>query len=291
MEIKSILITGCSGLIGRKIAEVALKKGYKVSGIDRAPCTVQGVKFIQGDICDGEKMMKSIANVDAVIHLAAVTSNVEFEKDLKPCYKVNVDGFLNVIEAARRNGCRRFVYASSAAIYQNDFSEDTLIDIQTQQSSYAKTKMINEMVASSYEHVHGMRTIGLRYFNVYGNGENEKGDYASVITKFINDKKAGKPLIVYGDGKQARDMINVQDAAEITLKLMEEGTERIYNVGTGEARTYREIAEWIDKKNVKYVKNPLSTYQYLTKADTRRLRGAIGSYKFVDTKEWIEGQL
>lgn len=287
MKINKIVVTGCSGFIGRNICEQALKEGYEVYGIGITPCPVKGVRFTNVDITDMAKVMKAVSGTDAVIHLAAITSNVEFEKDTLRCYDVNVNGFLNVIDAAVKNGCKRFVYASSAAVYIDGFSEDTIIDIRRQKNSYAKTKLINEMIARSYEDIYKIKATGLRFFNVYGDGENEKGDYASIVTLFMKMRNAGKSLTIYGDGKQARDMINVSDVAKVALKIMREGTHDVYNVGTGEATTYNEIADAIDEKNKKYVENPLSSYQYLTKADTKRLRSVIGDYRFVNVKDWI----
>lgn len=287
VKINKIVITGCSGFIGRSTCEQALERGYEVFGIDTKPCAVDRVRFTNLDITDRNGVMKALKGADAVIHLAAITSNVEFERDMLRCYDVNVNGFLNTIAAAVKNGCRRFVYASSAAVYIDGFSEETVIDIKMQKNSYAKTKLMNEMIARSYEDVYRIKTSGLRFFNVYGKGENEKGNYASIITLFMKMKREGKPLTIYGDGKQARDMINVSDAANITLDLMEKGTEDIYNVGTGKSIVYDEIADVIDKKNKRYVENPLSSYQYLTRADTKRLRSIIGNYKFINAKDWI----
>ena len=230
MNIKKILITGCSGFIGRNMSELALKKGYEVVGIDRKPCVVKGVDFRQIDITDKEKVAEAAEGIDAVIHLAAITSNIEFEKDLEKCYDINVNGFTNVIETAVQNKCQKFLYASSSAVYVDSFSEDSIIDIKKQRNHYAKTKLINEMMAQSYEDLYGLRTHGLRFFSVYGNGENDKGNYASIINLFFKEKAEGKPITVYGDGKQSRDMINVSDVTEISLTLMEKGKELGLNV-------------------------------------------------------------
>ncbi len=284
---KSVLITGCSGFVGRKVAETALKMGYKVLGVDTHPCQMEGVEFSKVDITDREEVNKVISNVDAVIHLAAVTSNLEFERDLERSYDINVNGFLNVISAAATNGCKKFVYASSAAVYMDSFSEDSVIDMKKQKNNYAKTKLINEAIAASYEDVYGMRTTGLRYFNVYGEGENRKGNYASIITIFLDANSNGMPLEIYGNGKQARDLINVSDVAKITMMLLENGKHPIYNVGTGKATSYEDIANAINKTNKKYINNPLSSYQYLTRADTGRLRKTIGDYKFIEIGEGI----
>jgi UDP-glucose 4-epimerase len=127
-----------------------------------------------------------------------------------------------------------------------------------------------------------MRTIGLRFFNVYGHGENAKGDYASIVTIFLKAKSKGEPLVVYGDGRQARDLIHVTDAATLTMDLLEQGDAEIYNVGTGAATSFNRIAQMIDPNHIQYVPNPLSDYQYYTKADTRRLRQTLGDYRPAD---------
>ncbi len=280
---KRLLITGAAGFIGRYVAKEAVRRGYRVTGIDCRGVETGPIESIQADIRDRERMARIVKDQDCVIHLAAVTSNVEFIKNPLDCYDVNTNGFLNVIDAAARSGCHRFVYASSAAVYVDGFSEATVIDFKQQGNHYAKTKIMNEMVARSYSHIHKMRTTGLRFFNVYGNGENAKGDYASIVTIFLKAKSKGEPLVVYGDGRQSRDLIHVMDAARLTMDLLEKGDGDVYNVGTGVSTPFTEIAEMIDRHRIKYVPNPLSDYQYYTKADTRRLRELLGSdYRSAD---------
>jgi UDP-glucose 4-epimerase len=279
---KRVLITGASGFIGSYVAKEALRRGYRVTGLDSRGSVTADFEFIQADIRDRARMAWVVKDQDCVIHLAAVTSNVEFIKNPVNCYDVNANGFLNVIEAAAQSGGQRFVYASSAAVYLDGFSEDTVIDINRQGNHYAKTKIMNEMVARSYAQIHRLRITGLRFFNVYGNGENAKGDYASIVTIFLKAKSKGEPLVVYGDGRQARDLIHVTDAAQLTMDLLEKGDGEIYNVGTGSATSFNDIARMIDPHRIQYVPNPLTDYQYYTKADTRRLRETLGDYRPAD---------
>jgi nucleoside-diphosphate-sugar epimerase len=282
-----MLVTGAAGFIGRHVVEEALRRGYRVRGTDRRATVTKGIEFVKADIRDEAQMTRLTQDQDCVVHLAAITSNVEFLKNPQECYDINVNGFLKVIDAAARSGCKRFVYASSAAVYLDSFSEDTMIDLRRQGNHYAKTKLMNEMVAKSYEHIHTMRVTGLRYFNVYGNRENTKGDYASIVTIFRKARKNRESLVVYGDGKQARDLIYVRDAARVTVDLLEKGEEDLYNVGTGASTPYTAIAEMIDRHNIKYVPNPLPDYQYYTRADATRLRRALGDYEFVDLANGI----
>jgi nucleoside-diphosphate-sugar epimerase len=129
--------------------------------------------------------------------------------------------------------------------------------------------------------------VGLRFFNVYGPDENEKGDYASIVSLLLKAWRSGEKLLVYGDGEQARDLINVKDAARVTVDILEKGGEPVYNVGTGVATTYTRVAEMIDKANVSYVPNPLRHYQYYTRAETGRLRTAIGAMDFLSVEEGL----
>ena len=284
---KNLVITGGSGFIGRYVAEEAIRRGYSVTGVDRRPSRTQGLLFIQADIRDTDRMIQVMRDNDYVVHLAAITSNVEFIANPADCYDINANGFLNIIETAAQGGCTRLVYASSSAVYLDTFSEDTVIDFAKQSNHYAKAKIMNEMTAHSYEEIHKIKTIGLRYFNVYGDGENTKGDYASIVTLFRNARTHGESLAVYGDGKQARDLIHVSDVARITLDLLEKGSYPVYNVGTGTATAYLTIAKMIDKHRITHVPNPLPSYQYYTKAETTRLRETLGDYQFMQLEKWI----
>ena len=283
-----IFITGICGFIGRNLAAEAARNGYEVSGADIKVRDVPGAKVINADIRDRDRMLGLTKGADYIVHLAAVTSNLEFERRMPYSYEVNVNGFNSIIEAAYANKCRKFLYASSSAVYYNNaFSETSALNPDEMTNHYAKTKLINDMIAKSYTSCNLLDAVGMRFFNVYGPGENEKGDYASIITLFTKMKKAGKPIAIYGDGRQARDLIYIQDAAKIILLLMKKSGKNLYNVGTGKATSYNEIADMMGGSR-EYVKNPLSSYQLFTKADNSRLLDEIGSFKFTDIKDYIK---
>ena len=124
----NLLITGAAGFIGRNVAAEALRRGYSVTGVDRRAGEISGIEVVNADIRDTDLVRPLLKNKQYVIHLAAVTSNVEFIKKPQDCYDINVNGFLTVIDAAARSGCQRFVYASSAAVYSDAFSETAAID-------------------------------------------------------------------------------------------------------------------------------------------------------------------
>jgi nucleoside-diphosphate-sugar epimerase len=285
---ESLLITGVSGFIGRHVAQEALRRGYRITGVDRTECRSEGIEFIRADIRDRDRMLEITRGKERIVHLAAITSNVEFIRNPCDSYDTNVNGFLNVLDGAARNGCGWLAYASSAAVYVDGFSEDVTIELGRQNNHYAKSKIMNELMADSYCDIAGMQVRGLRYFNVYGNGENDKGDYASIVSLFLRAKKQRAPLVVYGDGSQARDLINVTDAARVTMDLLEKGSERVYNVGTGMATAYVAIAEMIARDAVTFVPNPLTSYQYYTRADTMRLRAALGNYHFIKLEDGVK---
>ncbi len=284
---ENVFITGVCGFIGSRLAEEAVRQGYGVAGLAHCARSVPGAAVTVGDIRDRELVRKASEGADYFIHLAAVTSNVEFESKTDYSFDVNVGGFFSAVEAAKSNGCRKFLYASSAAIYLDSFSESGVIPFNAQNNHYAKTKMMNEMIAASCSAVSGMPVLGLRFFNVYGPGENRKGNYASIISQFVSALKSGRELVVYGDGSQARDLIHVNDVAAITLKLMKSDATGVLNVGTGEATSYEEIADSINSAKKVHERNPLSSYQHLTRADTAELFRHIGPHKFISVSEGI----
>ena len=292
MSKRTILVTGSSGFIGSHVVEEALKNGYLVKGLDLKENDNAAIEFVKGDIRDKSAVSKAMEEVDFVIHLAAVTSVVEFEKNPVECFDINVNGFMNVLWAAHEHKVKKVLYASSAAVYTGEhFSDSMPLDYSKQHNPYAQSKMINEMHADYFFHSRGLNSIGLRFFNVFGEGENEKGQYASIATQFLKSKERGEPLIVYGNGSQARDFIHVSDVAKITLMLLEKGTEPIYNVGTGKAISYKNIGEMIDRDGIKYVENLLKAYQYLTEADTSKLSKVIGDYEFINLENWLNAKL
>ena len=286
---KKLFITGISGFIGTHITEEGLKRGYEVSGLDVKPGRIKDVDVIQADITDRQAVEDAIKDVDYVVQLAAKTASVEFARHMRQSYDVNVGGFLNVIDASLKAGCKRFVYASSSAVYTDTFSEDAVIDVKKQANHYAKTKLMNEMIAQSYETQFGMKTLGIRYFNTYGPLGVEKGEFANLIDSFINCKLENKPLVIYGDGGQRRDNIYIDDAVALTYEVLEKGAESIYNIGSGTSTSFREIAEMIDRNNIQYVKNPIpkEQYQFFTKADTRRILSLSKGFQFTDVKSGV----
>jgi nucleoside-diphosphate-sugar epimerase len=287
---RKMLITGCSGFIGRHAVSYALAHGYSVVGFDIKPAGIKDRRFVfvRGSVTDRKAVVRAAKGCDYVLHLAAATSLPDFKRDLHANYSINVTGFLNVIDAAKEAGCRKFAYASSSAVYLDEYAEDSVIDVKRLRNHYGKSKLINEMYADSYYDSYGLKSVGLRYFNIYGPGEDVK-EMSSPITKFIMEKRKNDTITIFGDGKQAKDFTHIDDAIEITFRLIQDtGSTGVYNVGTGVATSFNRIAHLINPKKITYIKNPyLSSYIFYLKADTRRLFRSIGKYKFITVEEGI----
>ena len=288
---EKLFITGICGFIGRHVAREAIRRGYEVYGIDIQHTPIEGAKITICDITDKEGVAKAMDHPDYVIHLAAITSNLTFKEVLEGCYKINVLGFINVIDAAANAGVKKFVYASSSAVYIDGFSENTKLDIEKQENHYGRTKIMDEMIAASYADIKKpMKVIGLRYFNTYGpTGEKKPRASANMINNFLKARREGEPLVIYGDGTQKREFLYIDDCVNFTLGILEKGTEQIYNVGSGESHSFTEVAKLISKR-IEYIENPIpkSQYQFYTKADTRRLLKLFPDYKFVGLEEGIK---
>lgn len=285
---KKLLVTGSSGFIGTHVANAAVDRGYEVVGFDLVKPEGARFDYVVGDITNRPALEKVFSSgIDCVVNLAAITSTIEFEMGRNTVYDTNVTGFVNVLDLAARNNCQRFTYASSSEVYNDAFTE-TDIDVIKIVSHYGRSKIMNEIIADSYMRQYpNMKIVGTRVFNAYGYGDHKKENASSPIYKFIESKKKGEPIKIFGDGKQARDFIYVEDTANITLDLMEKADNGVYNIGTGIATSYNDVAEMIGGPK-EYVQNPLSHYITYKCADTSKLIKAIGEFKFTPIRDGIK---
>ena len=223
------LVTGGAGFIGSNLCEAILNKGYRVRCLDDLSTGSEdnvklfsgnsSYEFIKGDIKDLDTCMKACEGVDYVLNQAAWGSVPRsIEMPLFYCAN-NIQGTLNMMEAARQNEVKKFVYASSSSVYgdepnlpKTEGREGNLL------SPYALTKRCDEEWAKQYTRHYGLPTIGLRYFNVFGRRQNPNGAYAAVIPKFIKMLLEGKQPTINGDGKQSRDFTYVENVIEANLK-------------------------------------------------------------------------
>ena len=228
-ENTTFLVTGAAGFIGSNLCEALLNKGCKVKALDDLSTGKQenidlfldnpNYIFIKGDIKDLDVCLKACEGVDYVLHQAAWGS-VPRSLEMPLFYnKNNIEGTLNMLEAARQNGVKKFVYASSSSVYGD---EPNLPKIEGCEgnllSPYALTKRCDEEWAKLYTKFYGLDTYGMRYFNVFGRRQDPDGAYAAVIPKFLKQLMHGETPTINGDGKQSRDFTYIENVIEANLK-------------------------------------------------------------------------
>lgn len=246
-EGSKFLVTGGAGFIGSNLCETILGMGYKVRCLDDLSTGKQSnvdmfldnpnYEFIKGDIKDLDTCLKACDGVDYVLNQAAWGSVPRsIEMPLFYC-KNNIDGTLNMLEAARQKGVKKFVYASSSSVYgdepnlpKREGREGNLL------SPYALTKRCDEEWAKLYTKLYGLDTYGMRYFNVFGRRQDPNGAYAAVIPKFIKQLLADEQPTINGDGKQSRDFTYIENVIEANLKAClasHDAAGRAYNIAYG----------------------------------------------------------
>lgn len=244
---KKILITGAAGFIGSNLCR-HLSKNNQVIGIDNLSTghfknveplmDSDNFEFHELDIRDEEGCVKITKGIDIILHQAALGSVPRSIKTPLETNANNVTGFLNLLDAARRNEVKRFVYATSSSVYgDHPKLPKTEEAIGLPLSPYAVTKRVNELYADVYSKVYGLEIIGLRYFNVYGPNQDPNGAYAAVIPKFVSQILKGKAIKVNGDGLQTRDFTFVEDVIQANLlaagTLNEKAFNQVFNISFG----------------------------------------------------------
>lgn len=258
-----VLVTGGAGFIGSHTIERLLEANHRVVAFDNLstgrPTNLASLdaRLVEGDIRDFEALDEILSEgFDAILHLAAVVSVPVSVADPLGSHEVNARGTLNVLEAARRHGVRRVVYASSAAVYGNLVPPLSEAMSLKPLSPYAAQKYENEIEAGIYSRLYGLETVGLRYFNVFGPRQDPKSPYSGVLSLFIDALKERRKPFIFGDGLQTRDFVYVGDVAQanqlaLERKLADEPESGwVFNVGTGAQTTvleaYRTIAQCMD---------------------------------------------
>lgn len=243
----TFLVTGAAGFIGSNLCEAILEKGCKVKALDDLstgkPQNVDlfadepNYTFIKGDVKDLDTCVAACEGVDYVLHQAAWGSVPRsIEMPLFYC-RNNIEGTLNMLEAARQQGVKKFVYASSSSVYgdepnlpKTEGREGNLL------SPYALTKRCDEEWAKLYTKLYGLDTYGMRYFNVFGRRQDPDGAYAAVIPKFLKKLMNGEQPIINGDGKQSRDFTYIENVIEANLKAClasHEAAGQAFNIAYG----------------------------------------------------------
>ena len=245
------LVTGAAGFIGSNLVEALLKLGYKVRGLDNfSTGNIDNIKsfmdnpnfeFIEGDIRNFNTCAEVCQGIDYVLHQAAWGS-VPRSVEMPLLYEeINIKGTLNMMEAARQNNVKKFVYASSSSVYGDEPTLPKKEGIEGNVlSPYALTKKTNEKYGKLYAQLYGLDTYGLRYFNVFGKRQDPNGAYAAVIPKFIKQLLNNERPTIHGDGKQSRDFTYIENVIEANLKACKAPREiagQAFNIAYG-ARVY-----------------------------------------------------
>lgn len=265
----TFLVTGGAGFIGSNLCEAILQLGYQVKCLDNLSTGKQknvdlfldkvNYTFIKGDIMDFNTCLRACEGVDYVLNQAAwgsVPRSIEM-----PLYyeSVNIHGTLNMMEAAKQSGIKKFVYASSSSVYGDhpklpkcEGQEGNLL------SPYALTKRVNEEYGRLYKKLYGLDTYGLRYFNVFGKNQDPDGAYAAVIPKFIKQLIRGERPIINGNGMQSRDFTYIENVIEANLKACQaspDASGEAFNIAYGGRETlldvYQILARELKREDIK----------------------------------------
>ncbi|MFB6157216.1 MAG: NAD-dependent epimerase/dehydratase family protein [Haloferacaceae archaeon] len=295
MEDKRVLVTGGAGFIGSNLANRLAGRNEVVALDDLHLGTPENldedVEFVRGSVLDDDLP----ADVDVLFHLAAYSSYTMAEEEKREATRVNVEGFVNAVEAARREGCDTVVYASTSSVYgsRTDPSpEDMPVEART---CYEASKLARERYGEYFSNHYDLSCAGMRFFSVYqgyGGAEEHKGEYANTVAQFADAIARGEAPVLYGDGTQTRDFTHVDDVVRGLERAAEERLDGVYNLGTGVSYSFNEMVDMINDElgtdvDPEYVENPLPVYVHDTKADPTRMRAATGWEPTIDFEEGV----
>ena len=248
---KKYVVTGGAGFIGSHIAEFLSNEGHKVSVLDSLRTGFEqnlnglNVDLFKGDIRDEKLVEKLIQDTNGVFHLAALVSVPESLLKIKECVDINVNGTINILEAARKNTNCKVVLSTSAANYGDN---PALPKVETMvpepMTPYSITKLDGEYYLKMYLDQYNLQTASLRYFNVFGPRQDPKSAYAAAVPIFINKALRNEPITIYGDGSQTRDFIYVKDVVRANYMASEKGN-GTFNVALGNSTSILELAHKI----------------------------------------------
>ncbi len=258
-----LLLTGGAGFIGSHLVERLLAAGDRVRVLDDLSTGKRenlshhnALEFVEGDIRDAGLVSRCMEGMDALVHLAAVASVQASIDDPMRTHQVNFDGTLNLLEASRRIGIRRFVYACSAAVYGDaasiPVSEDAILNPL---SPYAVDKLSGEYYLLHYHRKYNLAATSFRFFNIYGPRQDPSSPYSGVISIFVDRLQRNQPVKVFGDGSQTRDFVYVADLADLLARAVHgpEGVGGVFNVGTGKRHSLLQLLDHLEKLSGKKI--------------------------------------
>jgi len=249
-----VLVTGGAGFIGSNLVRALLERGDRVRVLDNFSTgnrtnlagLTGDIELIEGELRSYERVHAAVRDTEVVFHQGALPSVPRSVQDPLTTSAVNVEGTLNVLLAARDEGIRRVVFASSSSVYGNS---GPLPRVESGSpdpvSPYGVAKLAAERYCVSFSRVYPLETIALRYFNVFGPRQDPRSQYAAVVPRFLTEAAAGRPVPIYGDGSQSRDFTYVANVVEANLLAAEapRGNGAVLNVATGRSVTVNELAD------------------------------------------------
>lgn len=294
-----VLVTGGAGFIGSHSVDRLLAAGARVRVLDNFSTGRRenlqphpSLEVMAGDIRDRATVDAALAGISHVLHLAAQVSVATSMEEPLASADVNVGGFLNVLDAVRRRGVGRLVYASSAAVYGVParlplHEEDPMLPL----SPYGLEKSINDQYAALYREIYGQSTLGMRYFNVFGPRQDPASPYSGVISLFVRKLQEGNPLTVNGDGLQTRDFIFVGDVAAANVRALQADIGGVCNVATGHTVTLLQMIEALGaaaglKPEILHGAPRAGDIRH-SSADNRRLRSQLGLDHFTSLEDGL----
>ncbi|MDD5295841.1 MAG: NAD-dependent epimerase/dehydratase family protein [Rhodocyclaceae bacterium] len=294
-----VLVTGGAGFIGSHSVDRLLETGARVRVLDNfssgKPENLEPHPFLEvvaGDIRDREAVAQAMSGISHVLHLAAQVSVAASMEDPLGSAEVNISGFLNVLDSARREGVRRFVYASSAAVYGmparlHIHEEDPALPI----SPYGLEKSVNDQYAHLYREIYGFSCLGQRYFNVFGPRQDPSSPYSGVISIFARSLREGRPLTVHGDGLQTRDFIYVGDVAAANVLALNSEQGGVCNVATGQEVTLLQMVDDLAavagvQADIRFGPGRAGDIRH-SSADNHRLTQDIGLKRFTSLRDGL----
>lgn len=291
---KKWLVTGVAGFIGSNLLETLLLLDQTVVGLDNFATghqhNLDAVKnivsadqwarfnFIEGDICDYDTCENAIAGVDYILHQAALGSVPRSIADPVRTNAANISGFINMITAAKDANVKSFVYAASSSTYGDHPDLPKVEDkIGNPLSPYAVTKYVNELYADVFYRTYGFKSVGLRYFNVFGPRQDPEGAYAAVIPKWVAAVKSGNTVYINGDGETSRDFCYIENVVQINILAATCNTlekNEVYNVAVGGQTSLNQLIELI-KDNLRMNSFTDIEYRDFRAGDVRHSKASI----------------
>lgn len=297
------LVTGGAGFIGSNIVDELLKRGHQVTVLDDLSTGKERnvghvrdkIRFHIGSIVDFQTIRDCCQSVDYVIHLAARTSVPKSVADPIETNRVNIDGTLNVLVAARDAKVRRVVFAASSAAYGET---PVLPKVETMQpapiSPYGVTKYVGELYGQVFDRIYGLENASIRYFNVFGPRQDPSSQYSGVLSRFMLAVLEGTPPVIFGDGEQSRDFTYVDNVVDETLRACEAkgASGKVFNGGTGARITLNDVVALLEKITGKKIKArydaPRAGDIRDSQADVSLAREILGYKPLVDFEQGLK---